>query len=87
MKRDQNALERRLWDERNAILKKYEDKVKVARTKCVQFLRLPRVPLNAALDLRASMIGVGLSRHEADVRILPPKTDVGAAKLERVSTR
>ncbi|KAL0949804.1 hypothetical protein HGRIS_009840 [Hohenbuehelia grisea] len=48
MKRDQNALERRLWDERNAILKKYEDKVKVARTK-------------------ANMIGVGLSRHEADM--------------------
>ncbi|KXN86306.1 hypothetical protein AN958_10168 [Leucoagaricus sp. SymC.cos] len=33
MKQDQDALERRLWEERRSIHKKYEDKLKAARTK------------------------------------------------------
>ncbi|PFH52568.1 hypothetical protein AMATHDRAFT_46121 [Amanita thiersii Skay4041] len=48
MKKDQDDLERRLWEERRAIQRKHEDKVKIAKTK-------------------AAMIGIGLSKHEADM--------------------
>ncbi|KAH7916145.1 hypothetical protein BJ138DRAFT_1097344 [Hygrophoropsis aurantiaca] len=48
MRDEQKDLERQLWEERRAIHRKYEEKVKVARTK-------------------ASMIGTGVSKHEADM--------------------
>ncbi|KIK65732.1 hypothetical protein GYMLUDRAFT_258424 [Collybiopsis luxurians FD-317 M1] len=48
IKEEQNALENRLLDERKAIIAKYEDKLKVAKTK-------------------ASMIGSGISKHEASM--------------------
>jgi hypothetical protein len=35
MKNEQDDLERQLWEDRRAIYKKYEEKVKVAVTKCV----------------------------------------------------
>ncbi|KAJ6567284.1 hypothetical protein DFH09DRAFT_1081292 [Mycena vulgaris] len=47
LKQEQDKVERELWQERTAIRAKYEEKVKVAKT-------------------RATMIGTGLSKHEAE---------------------
>ncbi|KAF9498383.1 hypothetical protein BDN71DRAFT_1412292 [Pleurotus eryngii] len=65
LKGEQDELERRLWDERASIRKKYEDKVKVARTK-------------------ANMIGVGLSKHDADMMSTNYKNELRKFDLERV---
>ncbi|KAF8640023.1 hypothetical protein AX17_001267 [Amanita inopinata Kibby_2008] len=48
LKKAQDELERRLWEERREIQRKHEEKVKVTKTK-------------------ANMIGVGISKHEADM--------------------
>ncbi|KAF9451997.1 hypothetical protein P691DRAFT_756746 [Macrolepiota fuliginosa MF-IS2] len=39
IKQDQDTLERQLWDERQAIHKEYEDKLKAAKTKCASISR------------------------------------------------
>ncbi|KAH0839595.1 hypothetical protein J3R83DRAFT_511 [Lanmaoa asiatica] len=49
LRQEQNELEQQLWEERQAVHKKHEERVKVAHTK-------------------ATLIGAGLSKHEADVR-------------------
>jgi len=38
MKEEQDKLEKRLWEEREGIRKSHEEKVKVAKTKCVRHL-------------------------------------------------
>ncbi|KAJ7162623.1 hypothetical protein C8R43DRAFT_1086492 [Mycena crocata] len=48
LKQEQDKIEQELWQERTAIRIKYEERVKVARTK-------------------ATMIGTGLSKHEAEM--------------------
>lgn len=47
MKREQADLERQLWDERQGIQKKQEEKVKIARTKCVLDFYLPASQLTS----------------------------------------
>ena len=41
LKNDQVLLEKRLWEERQAIQKRHEEKVKVARTKYVSITSFP----------------------------------------------
>jgi len=54
-----------LWEERQAIQKKYEEKVKIARTK-------------------ATMIGTGLTKHEADMLTRAFETELRKFDSERV---
>ncbi|KAF7792109.1 hypothetical protein EIP86_003139 [Pleurotus ostreatoroseus] len=54
LKREQEQLEKKLSEERQAIQRRHEEKVKVAKTKQVY--------------RPASMIGAGLTQYEADVR-------------------
>ncbi|KAK7060144.1 hypothetical protein VNI00_000908 [Paramarasmius palmivorus] len=65
MKAEQDALERRLLEERNAITRKYEEKIKVAMTK-------------------ASLIGSGISKHEATMLNDGYKKELGKFDRERV---
>lgn len=70
MKKEQDDLERQLWEDRRGIHKKYEEKVKVAATKWV-FVSLSSY-LNSIL-FRANMIGDrNISKHEADVCVMSP---------------
>ncbi|KAK2466401.1 hypothetical protein APHAL10511_002043 [Amanita phalloides] len=64
LKQAQDELERRLWEERRAIHRKHEEKVKIAKTK-------------------ATMIGVGLSKHEADMMNDAHKKDLERFDKER----
>ncbi|TFK43303.1 hypothetical protein BDQ12DRAFT_172722 [Crucibulum laeve] len=64
MKKDQDDLEKSLWRDRCAIQTKYEEKVKVAKTK-------------------ASMIGTGLSKHEADMINATFKKEMGQFDRDR----
>ncbi|KAF8351241.1 hypothetical protein F5887DRAFT_936518 [Amanita rubescens] len=64
LKQAQDELERHLWDERRAIQRKHEDKVKIAKAK-------------------ATMIGVGLSKHEADMLNDAYKKDLKKFDMER----
>lgn len=67
MRREQADLERKLWDERGAIVRKHEDKVKVACTKLVDG---PVLSLHAYLTSCAmrssSPQGVPRWGHERD---------------------
>jgi len=65
LRQEQNELEQQLWEERQAIHKKHEDKVKVARTK-------------------ATLIGAGLSKHEADMMNDAYRRDLQRFDKERV---
>ncbi|KAE9395640.1 hypothetical protein BT96DRAFT_141127 [Gymnopus androsaceus JB14] len=65
MKDEQNALETRLWEERKAILAKYEEKIKVAKTK-------------------ATMIGSGISKHEAKMLSDAFEKELKRFDMERV---
>jgi len=58
-------VERELWQERSAIRAKYEEKVKVAKT-------------------RATMIGTGLSQHEAEMLSQAYEKDLKRFDAERV---
>jgi hypothetical protein len=64
MKEEQDKLEKQLWEEREDIRKSHEEKVKVAKTKCVS---RPLLPSPFQPFYRAKMIGVGLSKHDAEV--------------------
>jgi hypothetical protein len=67
MKKEQDDLERQLWEDRRTIHKTYEEKVKIAITKCV-FSLLRSMLLSLTLLSRANMIGDSkISMHEADV--------------------
>ncbi|KAJ7229041.1 hypothetical protein GGX14DRAFT_616484 [Mycena pura] len=70
LKQEQDKVERDLWAERTSIRTKYEDKIKVAKTKCVPRFA-PWWRLVSALvsdgSGRATLIGTGISRHEADM--------------------
>uniref|UniRef100_A0A0W0G494 Putative alpha/beta-hydrolase n=1 Tax=Moniliophthora roreri TaxID=221103 RepID=A0A0W0G494_MONRR len=65
MKMEQDSLERRLLEERNAITRKYEEKIKVATTK-------------------ATLIGSGISKHEATMLNDNYKKEVAKFDRERV---
>ncbi|EEB94157.1 hypothetical protein MPER_07077, partial [Moniliophthora perniciosa FA553] len=65
MKTEQDSLERRLVEERNAIARKYEEKIKVAATK-------------------ATLIGSGISKHEATMLNDNYKKEVAKFDRERV---
>ncbi|TFK74447.1 hypothetical protein BDN72DRAFT_55351 [Pluteus cervinus] len=65
MKKEQDNLERQLWSDRREVIKKYEEKVKVAKTK-------------------ASMIGTGLSKHEAGMINVAFKKELEKLDVERV---
>jgi len=65
LREEQNELERQLWEERQAIHKKHEEKVKVARTK-------------------ATLIGAGISKHEADMMNDAHRKDLQRFDRERV---
>ncbi|KAF5393620.1 hypothetical protein D9757_000405 [Collybiopsis confluens] len=67
MKDEQHALETRLMEERKAIVTKYEEKVKVAKTK-------------------ASMIGSGMSKHEASMLSGAFHKELKSFDTERVLT-
>lgn len=43
MKQDQNTLERQLWEERRSVHKKYEEKLKAAKTKYLYLHYLKRL--------------------------------------------
>ncbi|KAL1744634.1 hypothetical protein HDZ31DRAFT_38209, partial [Schizophyllum fasciatum] len=64
LKREQDELERRLATEREAIRKKHEEKVRVAKTK-------------------ATMIGAGISAHEADMMQRSYRKDLDKFDRER----
>ena len=68
MKNEQDELERRLSTHRFAIQKGYEEKVKIAKTKCVFEAELLSIFLDVLL--RAAMIGTVLSKHEAEVYVI-----------------
>ncbi|KAI0253141.1 hypothetical protein BJV78DRAFT_1281206 [Lactifluus subvellereus] len=63
MKQEQDKLEKQLWEEREGVRKCHEEKVEVAKTKCASNLLLPS-PYQPSY--RAKMIGVGLSKHDAE---------------------
>lgn len=67
MKNEQDELERRLSTDRLAIQKGYEEKVKIAKTKCVFE---PKLLIFLDVLLRAAMIGTVLSKHEAEVHVI-----------------
>jgi len=50
MKQDQDALERQLWEERRSIYRKYEEKLKAAKTKYVFVPSLYKVACLHALE-------------------------------------
>ncbi|KAI0049173.1 hypothetical protein FA95DRAFT_1604569 [Auriscalpium vulgare] len=64
IKREQDALESQLWEERAAIRKKHEEKVKFAQTK-------------------ANMIGVGMSKHDAEMLSASFREEVRKFDLQR----
>jgi hypothetical protein len=68
MKNEQDELERRLSTDRFAIQKGYEEKIKIAKTKCVFEPKLLSIFLDVLL--RAAMIGMVLSKHEAEVCVI-----------------
>jgi len=43
MKQDQDTLERQLWEERRSVHRKYEEKLKAAKTKYLYLRYLKRV--------------------------------------------
>ncbi|KAJ7672869.1 hypothetical protein B0H17DRAFT_1083665 [Mycena rosella] len=65
LKQEQDKVERELWQERTAIRAKYEEKVKVAKT-------------------RASLIGTGLSKHEAEMLSQAYEKELKRFDAERV---
>ncbi|KAH9970829.1 hypothetical protein BGW80DRAFT_1325523 [Lactifluus volemus] len=65
MKQEQDKLEKQLWEEREAIRKSHEEKVKVAKTK-------------------ATMIGVGLSKHDAESMSDTFRTELRKFDAQRV---
>ncbi|KAN0097803.1 hypothetical protein V8E55_002249 [Tylopilus felleus] len=65
VRQEQDELEQQLWEEREAIQTKHEEKVKVARTK-------------------ATLIGAGLSKHEADMLNEAYRRDLQRFDKERV---
>ena len=62
-------MEKQLWEERQAITKAQEEKVKVAVTKYVFsfFFCFRNFFSDSSKNLRAKMIGVNISEHEAKV--------------------
>lgn len=64
MKQEQDKLEKQLWEEREGVRKSHEEKVEVAKTK---YASNPLLPLPYQPSYRAKMIGVGLSKHDAEV--------------------
>jgi hypothetical protein len=65
-------LEKQLWEERLAIQKKHENKVKVAQTKSVYVLGDTSPFIIHDVSCRAALIGAGISQHEADVSAALP---------------
>ncbi|KAJ7477147.1 hypothetical protein B0H11DRAFT_1809359 [Mycena galericulata] len=65
LKQEQDKLERALWAERAAIRAKYDEKVKVAKT-------------------RATLIGTGISKHEAEMLSQAYEKDLKRFDAERV---
>ncbi|KAJ7122849.1 hypothetical protein C8R44DRAFT_621810, partial [Mycena epipterygia] len=65
LRRTQDKVERELWAERNAIRAKYEEKVRVAKTK-------------------ATLIGTGLSKHEAEMLTQAYERELRRFDAERV---
>ena len=78
MKNEQDELERQLWQDRRNIYRKYEEKVKVAQTKCVLHIFHPELSFVDLSSFRATLVGdSGLSKHEAEVSLVLSKRAQG----------
>ena len=65
MKEEQDKLEKQLWEERENIRRSHEEKVKVAKDKYANQSSIFLFSYRSSF--RAKMIGVGLSKQEAQV--------------------